>query len=397
MKKRIKIVIGANFGDEGKGLLTNYFVSNFPNNEKVLNIRFSGGANAGHTVEFENGNRYVCSHFGSGIFNKNCDLFFSDEFILNPMLFLREYNSIKKDIVGVNIFADINCVFTTPYDMLYNQILEDMRGKDRHGSCGVGIDATVNRTKVLKNVLHDIWFYKNNIKMLNILLDECINYYKNNLLKKYPEINKNRKFMLFDNENIKNNYISDFIFMLEKINIIEQSKIYNNYKNFVFEGSQGLLLDQNNLEYAPNLTTANTGIKNVKIIIENYFKKDEYDLETCYVTRTYLTRHGNGKFYTECKKEEINCDMVDETNFTNEYQGSLRYGKIKLDELFKRIIDDSMQIKNNFVSLAITHCNETNNNFFEENNEIKINEYKFPEKINKVYLSENKYNVYLYK
>ena len=39
MRKDIRVVIGANFGDEGKGLMTDYFCSHFPKNEKVLNVR----------------------------------------------------------------------------------------------------------------------------------------------------------------------------------------------------------------------------------------------------------------------------------------------------------------------------------------------------------------------
>ena len=50
MAKQIKVVIGANFGDEGKGLITDYFCKRLSENGSVLNIRFNGGAQAGHTV-----------------------------------------------------------------------------------------------------------------------------------------------------------------------------------------------------------------------------------------------------------------------------------------------------------------------------------------------------------
>ena len=61
--KDIKIVIGANFGDEGKGLMTDYFSSN-PNTIVVCS---NGGAQRGHTVfESTTGTRHVFHHFGSG-------------------------------------------------------------------------------------------------------------------------------------------------------------------------------------------------------------------------------------------------------------------------------------------------------------------------------------------
>ena len=47
--KTIKVIIGANFGDEGKGLMTDYFCKQEPKKD-ILNIRFCGGAQAGHTV-----------------------------------------------------------------------------------------------------------------------------------------------------------------------------------------------------------------------------------------------------------------------------------------------------------------------------------------------------------
>ena len=50
MEKQIKVVIGANFGDEGKGLMTDYFCNELSANGSVLNIRHNGGAQAGHTV-----------------------------------------------------------------------------------------------------------------------------------------------------------------------------------------------------------------------------------------------------------------------------------------------------------------------------------------------------------
>ena len=69
MSLKIDIVIGANFGDEGKGLMTDYFCSNFDKSEKVLNIRFNGTCQAGHTV-VKRDKRHIFSHFGVRICSK---------------------------------------------------------------------------------------------------------------------------------------------------------------------------------------------------------------------------------------------------------------------------------------------------------------------------------------
>ena len=65
----------------------------------------------------------------------------------------------------------------------------------------------------------------------------------------------------------------------------------------------------------PNLTPSNTGIITPIDIIDKVFNTDNCQIEACYITRTYLTRHGAGRFDSECKKEDINSKMVDLTNF----------------------------------------------------------------------------------
>ena len=71
----------------------------------------------------------------------------------------------------------------------------------------------------------------------------------------------------------------------------------------------------------------------------------EYNLECCYVTRTYMTRHGAGPFETECGIAKINAEIRDLTNVYNAHQGHIRYGTIDADKLFERISADYMGIK----------------------------------------------------
>ena len=139
--KKAYAVIGAGFGDEGKGLMTDYFCRR---GGSVINIRSNGGAQAGHTVCTAGGKRHIFSHIGSGSF-AGADTYLSGYFILNPMLFSRELQILGAD--AGRIFIDRQCIITLPCDMLLNQFAETVRGSNRHGSCGVGIFETSVRSR----------------------------------------------------------------------------------------------------------------------------------------------------------------------------------------------------------------------------------------------------------
>ena len=136
--------------------------------------------------------------------------------------------------------------------------------------------------------------------------------------------------------------------------------VLNTYNTVVFESGQGLLLDENMTFYGDNTTPSNTGIYNACKRINTQF--DSAYVEFCYVSRTYMTRHGAGRFVTECDKSLINSEMFDETNVTNQFQDCLRYGQLDLDNLKTRIENNILAASNlKFeygTSLAMTHTNE---------------------------------------
>ena len=92
------------------------------------------------------------------------------------------------------------------------------------------------------------------------------------------------------------------------------------------------------------------------------------DVEVCYVSRTYLTRHGDGELINECGVEDINRTIVDYTNIPNECQGSLRFSYFNDEQLIDRIYEDWVNNisplhyffgENNYkCSLMLTHWNE---------------------------------------
>ena len=116
------VVIGANYGDEGKGLMTDYLVKK--HNAEVV-VRFNGGAQAGHTVVTPDGQRHVFSHFGSGTL-AGARTFLSKHFVANPILFLKEKKVLEelsptKKLHNRFMWVDPSVMITTPYDMLINQ------------------------------------------------------------------------------------------------------------------------------------------------------------------------------------------------------------------------------------------------------------------------------------
>ncbi|MDB6096667.1 MAG: Adenylosuccinate synthase [Francisellaceae bacterium] len=111
----VHVVIGASFGDEGKGLMTNYLAAKW--GPKALVVRFNGGAQAGHTVETPYKSRHIFKHFGSGGF-VNSPTYLSEFFICNPIIFTKELRQLKILNLKPQIFVNANAIVTTPYDMM---------------------------------------------------------------------------------------------------------------------------------------------------------------------------------------------------------------------------------------------------------------------------------------
>lgn len=357
--RNIKVVIGANFGDEGKGLMTDYFCSQFPETKPVLNVRFNGGAQAGHTVYTKDLKKsHVFGHFGAGSFNPNVATYLGPDFIVNPILFRREYEELQKLGIYPLVYAHPRCLLTMPQDMMINQFIEKRRGASRHGSCGVGIYETLLRNQTDKPL------YIKDFKYAFPRYQIDLGYYSSERIEKIFGLGlSDKELTLLSNQNIKAHFDQDLKFFTEHVSIADEG-IYDIYDNVVFEGAQGLMLDQNNVEYFPHLTPSNTGIQN---IAKHFSNKDNESIEVCYVSRTYLTRHGAGILPNECTREEIG-EKIDLTNKENEWQGSLRYGKLDTDDLVKRVDRDFSKIGefcltvpcNIEGSIAITHADNTN-------------------------------------
>lgn len=356
--KELKYVVGANFGDEGKGLMTDYFCHQaISNGKKVIGILPNGGAQRGHTVVTPEGKRHVFHHMSSGTF-AGADTYFGGNFIINPMVFMQEYNELKP---STKFYIDDICKVSTPFDMLYNQAVEVTRGNNRHGSCGLGIFETIDR---YKNTTYSPYYGDFICPSIGFTcgireyLFRVKRYYEE---KARTQLGKNISdiFDVWDSDGLVNHYILDFEQMSNIVKICNESYIEENYDVGVVELGQGLLLDSENHDYYPNLTPSRTTFHgNVQYIQPMH--SNGGDLEICYVTRTYLTRHGNGRLDNECKKEELSNSIEDKTNLPNEFQGSLRFAPLDVDSLIDRIDRDYYFINLHGArkTLAITHCDQ---------------------------------------
>ncbi|MCI5211333.1 MAG: adenylosuccinate synthase, partial [Candidatus Electrothrix sp. ATG2] len=249
-----KVVIGAGFGDEGKGLFTDYLCRNA---ERPLVIRFSGGQQAGHTV-VHNGIRHVFSNFGAGTL-QGAPSYFARFCTIDPVGIVNELDVLLEKGVEPLLYIDAECPVTTPYDIRFNQ------QHHPHGSCGVGFGATLNREEHFYSLTFADLFYP---WVLETRLQLIRDFYQGD-----PDV-----------------VLDDF---LQCCSVITRSPWVrmsrgippDPFSDAIYEGSQGLLLDQH-YGFFPYVTRSDTGTKNIFALC------GESMPEIFLITRAYQTRHG---------------------------------------------------------------------------------------------------------
>lgn len=325
--KRARIVIGASFGDEGKGLFTDHLCSSGAG----MVVRFSGGANAGHTVVTPEGRHHIFRHVGSGAF-LGVPTFLSQFFICNPILFFQELKELEAIGINPRVYAHPDCLITTFVDMLINQHKELNRGSKKHGSCGVGFHETQARCRVpeLKITMGDLW---NGGRRLESQLDQISTTYS--------------KFRC-GKEHKEPSMIQAFLECCQRFAEIVHPLGIGQCEDPVFEGSQGLLLSQDNKEFFPHVTHSHTGMKNVNVLCQQAGISEK---EIFYISRTYLTRHGAGPL----PHEDGDLSYEDNTNHSNPYQGSIRFAPLDCKKLVERLALDSQGMAHH---LVLTHCDQ---------------------------------------
>jgi adenylosuccinate synthase len=351
-------VIGMNFGDEGKGHMTNYF-----SGPDCLNIKFNGGAQAAHAVSLSDGRGHIFHHFGSGSM-VGARTLLASKFIVNPILFSQEFSELASKMTMREIFIDPRCRVTTHYDMLINSFQSNFN--KANNTTGVGINETIERSQFrqLKISMRDL-MDKDVKGILETIQNEYVPYRVRQLKLSYKEYLKYYKKRVTDTNRTVEQFLNVIKFMLKHVvmwpddNLIERFVAKDQSNRYVvFEGGQGMRLDQSKIELMPFLTRSSTGIRNVLYIMRTI--KEDINLEVCLVTRSYLTRHGEGPLENEFELPYENIEEL--SNPYNSFQGKMRYGLFNHDWYHEAIHETNNSIANKLtrnmkrikVSTAIT-------------------------------------------
>lgn len=324
---RARAVIGASFGDEGKGLVTDYLCAT---EGAGMVVRFNGGSQAGHTVVTPDGARHVFQHFGSGTL-AGVPTFLSQFFTVNPIAFFKERDALLALGCSPVVYAHPTCLVTTFADMIINQRIEDKRGAARHGSVGLGINETYERSQLpeLRITMSDLW---NGVPLESRLEQIC---------GKYAQFRTGKP--IEDPGEMIAAFIKGSKLFAETVHPLGIGQC----KDPVFEGAQGLLLDQDNKEFFPHVTRSHTGLRNVRELCS---QAGIADIDAYYVSRTYVTRHGAGPL----PAEDPSMSFPDDTNLEHPYQGRLRFAPLDTDALVKRCrADGGADFR-----LVLTHCDQ---------------------------------------
>lgn len=404
MKNKIKAyaVVGAGYGDEGKGLMTDYICSDKTRGgERTLNIKTNGGSQAGHTVckLGRSGYKHWVFHsLGSGSF-AGADTYLSKDFILDIQRLHEERDNLARIYdTHPRVIIDSRCIVVLPSDWEFNTFIERARSQ-RHGSCGLGIYEAFHRNELgYAFTIGDMTSCKNRDE-LKKLAEEQYNKYINiraneicNELKEQGRlVGEKEKEQLFENcrKGLDQwvNYVDVYmgwiygceqpewsrIDEIAKNDIVVVKELQKDlggiYNKIVWENGQGLELDMGDKRNKPHLTPSNTGTTNiVNTIKESGIGENIDELNIVYVTRSYKTKHGAGNFVEYDGDIAKKWGLYDRTNATNEFQGTLQYGRLdmgRMQELIERDFNKlNEQLKDEVEHiegrLAITHLDQTN-------------------------------------
>ena len=231
----INLVIGAQWGDEGKGKIVDLLGASAD-----YSVRFHGGNNAGHTVVVA-GKKYPFHLIPSGILNKNAVGIIANGVIIDPEVLIKEIEKIENE--GINLKNKLvispRCHLIMPYHKSLDEAYENARGKDKLGTTKRGIGPT----------------YADKVSYNGIRIYELLNWesfvekftfqakIKNKILKLFGVKPVNIK----DSLNLYKNYRTKLLPYIKDTYQILQQGLKNN-KNILLEGAHGVMLD---IDFSP--------------------------------------------------------------------------------------------------------------------------------------------------
>ncbi len=326
MVRRATAVIGAGYGDEGKGS----WVDRLSTPETTV-VRFNGGSQAGHTVQADDGRRHVFHNVGSGSL-KGAATHLSRHFLSNPVFLPGELADLGGIGVTPRITADPRGWVVTPYDVLVNQVVELSRGGGRHGSCGHGIGETVERGE--QGLALSVADLRDPARVRDVARRIRDEWVPGRLSRLGVTTVPDEYVDLLRGDAMVGAYVDSCAAYLDVV-AIDDGTALRKAPQIVFEGAQGLLLDHVRGAF-PHVTRSHTGIRNVLDIADEVGLDG---LDAVYATRCYLTRHGAGPLAGELPRKPWDA-MVDPTNEPNPWQETIRYAHLDVDLLTRSIADD---------------------------------------------------------
>ncbi len=287
------VVIGAQWGDEGKGKITDLL-----SRSADVVVRYQGGVNAGHTVVVQ-GQTFRLHLIPSGILYPDTDCMIGSGTVIDPQVLIGEMDQLARLGISLDrLMISETAHVTMPYHRMIDQASEEMRGEHRIGTTGRGIGPTYADKSE-----------RTGIRMLDLLDPETLRKklhwtvsYKNVVLEKlYNLAPLNPEEVIAQYEQYAQRL---------RPHVVDCSlRIYEAFKqrrNILFEGAQGTLLDLDHGTY-PYVTSSNpvaggacVGAGVGPTMLDRVIG----------VAKAYTTRVGEGPFPTELHGEtgEILCD-----------------------------------------------------------------------------------------
>ena len=280
------VVLGAQWGDEGKGKVTDFFASNAD-----MVVRFQGGNNAGHTIVVKD-ETIKLSLTPSGVLYSSCIPVIASGCVVDLGVLMSELEMLKeKNIDTSKLKLSSNAHLIMPYHKLLDELIETKLGKNMIGTTKRGIGPCyadkIQRQGIRVQDLFDEKIFEE--KVSTILED------KNEIITK---IYNDKPFVL---EEILSEF-SEYRDTVKEI-MTDTSLLISNAiteeKNVLFEGAQGTLLDIDHGTY-PFVTSSNTTSGNAAI--GSGIGPRDID-KIVGVTKAYISRVGTGPFLTEQENE----------------------------------------------------------------------------------------------
>ena len=350
-KNNAVLVADLGYGDAGKGSIVDYLTRR---TEAHTVVRYNGGAQAAHNVITPDGRHHTFAQFGSGTFIPGTRTHLSRFMMVHPLAMLVEERHLRS--LGISntfnrVSIDREALVTTPFQQSANRLREMARGNGRHGSCGMGVGETMADWLSYGSQVPFVGDLPNRptlLKKLNFLRDAKIAQLEDQLKNlSNNEFARGDLSVLYDPK-ILETTADAYKYFSELVSIVEPTyvgKLLNRPGTTIFEGAQGILLDEWYGFYPYNTWSTLTFRNADTLLLENDFVGEIFKLG---LVRAYATRHGAGPFVTE--DQDLTAQVPDYHNQTNDWQMEFRVGY--LDFVALRY---ALAVTGNVDGLAITN------------------------------------------